>query len=50
MTRSTETAGMAMFLALSFLGSWFVAASLRVFELNAAPEALGTRLFATSLL
>jgi uncharacterized protein len=50
MTRSTETAGMAMFLALTFLASWFVAASLRVFELNAAPEALGTRLFATSLL
>jgi membrane protease YdiL (CAAX protease family) len=48
--RSAETAGMTMFLALSFLGSWFVAASLRVFDLNAAPQALGTRLFATSLL
>jgi membrane protease YdiL (CAAX protease family) len=41
---------MAVFLALSFLGSWFVAATLRVFELNLAPEALGTRLFATSVL
>ncbi|HEU4406342.1 MAG TPA: CPBP family intramembrane glutamic endopeptidase [Polyangiaceae bacterium] len=37
-------------MALSFLGSWFVAASLRVFGLTVAPSALGTRLFTTSLL
>ncbi|HEU4537702.1 MAG TPA: CPBP family intramembrane glutamic endopeptidase, partial [Polyangiaceae bacterium] len=36
--------------ALSFLGSWFVAASLRVFGLTVAPSAVGTRLFTTSLL
>lgn len=44
------TAGLALFIALSFLGSWFVAAALRVLELNVAPGALGTRLFTTSLL
>lgn len=43
-------AGLGLFVALSFLGSWFVAAALRVFELNVAPGPLGTRLFATSLL
>ena len=41
---------MVVFLALSFLGSWFVAAGLRVFELNVTPGPLGTRLFTTSLL
>lgn len=45
-----RSAGLAMFVALSFLGSWFVAAALRVFELNVAPAAIGTRLFTTSLL
>lgn len=49
-TSSTQNAGMAVFLALSFLGSWFVAATLRVFELNLAPEPLGTRLFTSSVL
>lgn len=44
------TAGLVLFVALSFLGSWFVAAALRVFALNVQPGPLGTRLFATSLL
>lgn len=48
--RRRATAGLALFVALSFLGSWFVAAALRVFELNVAPGAIGTRLFTTSLL
>lgn len=44
------TASLILFVALAFLGSWFVAAALRVFELNVAPAAIGTRLFTTSLL
>lgn len=44
------TAGVVIFLALSFLGSWFVAATLRVFELSVHPAPLGTRLFTTCLL
>lgn len=44
------TAGIVLFVVLSFLGSWFVAAALRVFSLNVEPSAMGTRLFATSLL
>lgn len=44
------TAGLVLFVALSFLGSWLVAASLRVLDLNVQPAPLGTRLFATSLL
>jgi membrane protease YdiL (CAAX protease family) len=43
-------AGLVLFVTFSFLGSWFVAATLRVFELNVAPVALGTRLFTVSLL
>jgi uncharacterized protein len=48
--RRRATAGLALFVTLSFLGSWFVAAALRVLELNVAPAAIGTRLFSTSLL
>jgi len=44
------TAGLLLFVALSFLGSWFVAAALRVFGLTVDPSTLGTRLFTTSLL
>lgn len=44
------TAGVVLFVVLCFLGSWFVAASLRVFSLNVEPGPMGTRLFATSLL
>jgi hypothetical protein len=43
------TAGIVIFVVLTFLGSWFVAATLRVFGLNVQPGPLGTRLFATSL-
>jgi len=43
-------AGVVVFLALSFLGSWFVAAAFRVFELSVHPAPLGTRLFTTCLL
>lgn len=42
--------GLIVFATFSFLGSWFVAATLRVFELTVAPAALGTRLFTVSLL
>jgi membrane protease YdiL (CAAX protease family) len=42
--------GLVLFVSLCFLGSWLVAATLRVFGLSVAPEAIGTRLFTTSLL
>lgn len=45
-----SSVGLVLFVVLSFLGSWFVSATLRVFELTVAPAALGTRLFTTSLL
>jgi len=48
--RQRATAGLVLFVALSFLGSWFVAATLRVFDLSVAPGSIGTRLFTTSLL
>lgn len=48
--RARATAGLVLFVSLCFLGSWFVAATLRVFGLSVAPEAIGTRLFTTSLL
>jgi uncharacterized protein len=48
--RDRARAGLILFVTLSFLGSWFVAATLRVFELSVAPAALGTRLFTVSLL
>lgn len=48
--RERAAAGLALFVVLSFLGSWFVAAALRVFGLTVAPSAFGTRLFTTSLL
>ncbi|MCK6538180.1 MAG: CPBP family intramembrane metalloprotease [Polyangiaceae bacterium] len=48
--RDRASAGLALFVVLSFLGSWFVAAALRVVGLTVAPAALGTRLFTTTLL
>jgi membrane protease YdiL (CAAX protease family) len=48
--RKRVTAGLLLFVAFTFLGSWFVAATLRVFELNVMPATMGTRLFTTSLL
>ncbi len=48
--RGRATAGVLLFVALCFLGSWFVAATLRVFELSIAPAPLGTRLFTSTLL
>ena len=48
--RARTGAGLGLFAALSFLGSWFVAATLRVFEVTVAPATMGTRLFTTSLL
>lgn len=48
--RARGKAGLLLFAALCFLGSWWVAATLRVFDLNVAPPALGTRLFTTALL
>jgi heme A synthase len=48
--RTRATAGLILFVALSFLGSWCVAASLRVFDLTVSPATIGTRLFTTSLL
>lgn len=44
------SAGLVIFAALCLLGSWSVAAALRVGSLNVQPEALGTRLFATLVL
>lgn len=41
------TAGAVVFALLCLLGSWFVAATLRVFSLNLAPVAIGTRLFSS---
>jgi len=48
--RQRATAGLMLFVGLSFLGSWFVAAALRIFGLTVAPSSLGTRLFTMSLL
>jgi membrane protease YdiL (CAAX protease family) len=48
--RGRATAGLAFFAALSCLGSWFVAAALRVLGFTPEPTALGTRLLTTSLL
>jgi membrane protease YdiL (CAAX protease family) len=48
--RKRVTVGLFLFVAFTFLGSWFVAATLRVFELNVMPATVGTRLFTTSLL
>lgn len=48
--RTRATAGLILFVALAFLGSWCVAASLRVFDLTVSPATIGTRLFTTSLL
>ena len=48
--RERARAGLVLFVVFSFLGSWFVAATLRVFELSVAPAAVGTRLFTVSLL
>lgn len=44
------SAGVALFVALCFLGSWFLAAALRVFELTVPSGTLGTRLFTSTLL
>ncbi len=43
-------AGLFVFTALSFLGSWFVAAALRVLELSTTASTFGTRLLSASLL
>lgn len=43
-------AGIALFITLTFLGSWFMASTLRLAGVTVAPEPLGTRLFTTSLL
>jgi membrane protease YdiL (CAAX protease family) len=48
--RNRARAGLILFVTFSFLGSWFVAATLRVFELTVDPGTLGTRLFTVSLL
>jgi len=53
MTREDQgrvNAGIALFITLTFLGSWFMAATLRLAGVTVAPEPLGTRLFTTSLL
>lgn len=42
--------GIALFIGLTFLGSWCMAAVLRLSGATVAPEPLGTRLFTTSLL
>lgn len=44
------TAGLVVYVILSFLGSWFVASTLHVFGLNVSPGPIGTRLFTTSLI
>lgn len=43
-------AGLAMFIVLSCLGSWLVAATVRGLGLSVSPSPLGTRLFTTTLL
>lgn len=48
--RSRAEAGVALFIALSFLGSWFVAATLRVFDLSVAEGNVAARLFLSTLL
>jgi membrane protease YdiL (CAAX protease family) len=48
--RNRASAGVALFVALSFLGSWFVAATLRVFDLSVTAESVGARLFLCTLL
>ncbi len=48
--RNRASAGVALFVALSFLGSWFVAATLRVFDLSVTAESVGMRLFLCTLL
>lgn len=48
--RDPEAVGIAAFLLLSCLSTWLVAATLRIFEVNVSPDALGTRLLSTSLL
>lgn len=47
--RSRAEAGVALFIALSFLGSWFVAATLRVFDLSVAEGNVAARLFLSTL-
>src|SRR5690606_34523057 len=44
------TAGIALFIVLTFLGSWCMVAVLRLSGATVAPAPLGTRLFTTSLL
>lgn len=48
--RRRASAGLIVWALLCFSSSWFVAASLRVFSLNTAPAAVGTRLFVTLIL
>lgn len=48
--RQRASAGLLLFVAMCFLGSWAVAASLRVFGLSTCPAPIGTRLLTTSLL
>jgi uncharacterized protein len=50
MNSPRASAGVGLFIALSFLGSWFVAATLRVFELSVAEESVATRLLLCTLL
>lgn len=49
-TLGRARAGLGLFVALSFLGSWFVAATFSLFALTREPAPLGTQLFTTSLL
>jgi membrane protease YdiL (CAAX protease family) len=44
-----RTAGLVAFTVLCLLGSWSVAATLRVFDVNLAQRRLGTQLFALSM-
>ncbi|MFO0560682.1 MAG: CPBP family intramembrane glutamic endopeptidase [Polyangiales bacterium] len=48
--RRRASAGLVIFTALCLLGSWSVAATLRVLSLNVHPTAMGTRLFTTLVL
>lgn len=48
--RGRASAGVALFIALSFLGSWFVAATVRVFDLSVGEASVGSRLFLSTLL
>lgn len=48
--KGSAAAGLGLFVALTFLGTWTVASTLRVLGLTVAPAPLGTRLLTTTLL